>query len=42
MVCRYSICSTYHAETYHADNCPNYFEGLVSGLVAGLVTLLMR
>jgi hypothetical protein len=40
MVCRYGIRSNYHAETYHADNYPNYYEEPVSGLVAGPVTLL--
>ena len=42
MVCRYRIRSNYHAKTYPADNYPRYCEGLVSGLVAGPVTLLMR
>ena len=40
MVCRYGIRSTYRPETYHADNYPNSYEGPVSGLVAGPVTLL--
>jgi len=40
MVCRDGIRSNHHAETYHADNYPNSYEGPVSGLVAGPVTLL--